>query len=141
MRRSLRRRLQGQDMEFEIAPLVDMVFLLLLFFVVSTTFRGQPGIKIDLPRAASIPEEVPEFVEITITSDDVIHVGNNVVASIEDLGPVLQIQANESRSKMVYVRADRNTRHGVVVQVIDMAKRAGFREATVATMPVQTRTR
>ena len=125
------------DLDFEIVPFVDTIILLLMFVVVTTSFRGQPGIKVDLPASAAAPIEVPQYTEITITQEGKIFLGKLEVEQIATLGSVLKERASLSASKILLVRADRNTRHGLVVAVIDAAKRAGFIDATIATISAQ----
>lgn len=130
-------RMGQTDLDFEIVPFVDTIILLLMFIVVTTSFRGQPGLKVDLPASASSQIEIPQFTEITMTQDGKMYVGKQEVPDITALGPILQERAAASPSKILLVRADRSARHGLVVAVIDAAKRAGFIEATIATISAQ----
>ncbi|MBI4179839.1 biopolymer transporter ExbD [bacterium] len=132
-----KQRMLLSDLDFEIVPFVDTIILLLMFVVVTTSFRGQPGIKVDLPAAASTPAEIPQYTEVAITQDGKLFVGNREIPDLNALGRILQERAAASASKILLVRADRSTRHGLVVAVIDAAKRAGFVEATVATTTAQ----
>ncbi len=125
------------DLDFEIVPLVDMIILLLMFVVVTTSFRGQPGIKVDLPAAAATVADIPQYTEVIVTEDGKIYLGNIEVTDPNNLGTLFRERAATSASKILFVRADRNTRHGLVVAVIDAAKRAGFIEATIATTIAQ----
>lgn len=125
------------DLDFEIVPFVDTIILLLMFVVVTTSFRGQPGIKVELPTSAASPTDIPQFTEVAITQDGKLYVGKQEISDITALGPLLQQRAASSSSKILFVRADRNTRHGIVVAVIDAAKRAGFIDATIATTSAQ----
>lgn len=132
-----RSRMFLTDLDFEIVPFVDTIILLLMFVVVTTSFRGQPGIKVDLPASAATPTDIPQFTEIVISKEGKIYIGKLEVEQITTLGPLLQERAAASPSKILLVRADRGTRHGLVVAVIDAAKRAGFLEATIATISAQ----
>lgn len=135
--RRRRSRMHITDLDFEIVPFVDTIILLLMFVVVTTSFRGQPGIKVDLPTAAAAPVDIPQFTEVLITADGKMYLGNKEVSDVASLGPMLQDRAAASSAKIILVRADRGTRHGLVVAVIDAAKRAGFLEATIATVSAQ----
>lgn len=136
-RRRRRSRMTLTDLDFEIVPFVDTIILLLMFVVVTTSFRGQPGIKVDLPASAATPIEVPQYTEVVITQEGKIFLGKLEVEQIATLGTILKERASASASKILLVRADRNTRHGLVVAVIDAAKRAGFLDATIATISAQ----
>lgn len=130
-------RMIVHDTDFEIVPFVDTIILLLMFVVVTTTFRGQPGIKVDLPAAAATPVDIPQYAEIAISESGKMYLGNKEIQDIATLGALLQERAAATASKIILVRADRNTRHGLVVAVVDAAKRAGFIEATIATITAQ----
>lgn len=132
-----RSRMHLTDLDFEIVPFVDTIILLLMFVVVTTSFRGQPGIKVELPASAATPMDIPQFTEIAITQDGKMYVGKQEITDIATLGPLLQERAAASSSKIIFVRADRAARHGMVVAVIDAAKRAGFIDATIATTGAQ----
>ena len=132
--RRRRSRMHLTDLDFEIVPFVDTIILLLMFVVVTTSFRGQPGIKVDLPSAAAAPVDIPQFTEVLITADGKLYIANREVEDVTALGPLFRERAALSPSKILLVRADRSTRHGLVVAVIDAAKRAGFIEATIATV-------
>ena len=127
--------MKREESRFDLTPLVDVVFLLLIFFMLSTTFIVAPGIKVKLPTSSSteISREKKEF-RVVITKDDKIFVEQKLV-SIEELGKYLTKGARESREGMVIIRADERVRHGKVVEVMDVAKTSGFNKLAIATRP------
>jgi len=127
--------MKREESRFDLTPLVDVVFLLLIFFMLSTTFIVAPGIKVKLPTSSSteISREKKEF-RVVITKDDKIFVEQKLV-SIEELGKYLTKGARESREGMVIIQADERVRHGKVVEVMDVAKTSGFNKLAIATRP------
>ncbi|HUX06667.1 MAG TPA: biopolymer transporter ExbD [Acidobacteriota bacterium] len=130
-----KRRLK-KDAAIDIASLVDIVFLLLLFFVVTTTFRESPGLNMDLPETTSeagvrLKEVV---IRIILEGDDAAIFLMEDKVSIgelpERLKTLLAKQDEEDRS--VIVEADRNVRFKIVFDVLDIARQSG---ATNITFP------
>ena len=127
--------IKREESRFDLTPLVDVVFLLLIFFMLSTTFIVAPGIKVKLPKSSStdISREKKE-VRVVMAKDNKIFVQQKLV-SIEELGKYLKKAARESREGMVIIQADERVPHGKVVEVMDVAKTAGFYKLAIATRP------
>ena len=126
-----RRRITPQ---VNITSLIDVVLLLLIFFMISTTFVTQPGIRIDLPRAKSQVKNVAqESNTIVITADNAIYINREQIASIEELRVELLTLRQEQQSELIIVKADENVAHGIVVSVMDLAKTSGFSRIAIAT--------
>jgi biopolymer transport protein ExbD len=125
----------------DITPLIDVVLLLVIFFMLTTTFIGAPAIKVNLP--ASSAKEIskePKEVKVTITKDGKIYVdreagGSGDPISLKELEKLLIKVARENPDTMVIIRADENTTHGTVVAVMDLAKTSGLNKLAIATKP------
>jgi biopolymer transport protein ExbD/biopolymer transport protein TolR len=135
------RKTRRVDPRVDITPLIDVVLLLVVFFMLTTTFIGAPAIKVDLPTSSAkeISKERKE-VKITVTKDGKIYVdratsGSGDPISLKELGKLLNKTARENRDTMVIVRADENTTHGNVVTVMDLAKKSGLNKLAIATKP------
>ena len=133
------RKTRRADPRVDITPLIDVVLLLVIFFMLTTTFIGAPAIKVNLPTSSAkeISKEQKE-VKITITKDGKLYVdrrtgGSGDPISLKELGKFLNKVARENRDTMVIVRADENTTHGNVVAVMDLAKKAGLNKLAIAT--------
>ena len=118
----------------DLTPLIDVVFLLLIFFMVSTTFIHEPGgIKVDLPHS-----DTQEFIReggelvIEITSDGGLYV-DEVPVDEDALRSELRRTMRNDPETVVIIKADRAVEHGQVVQVMDWAKRVGLYRLAVAT--------
>jgi biopolymer transport protein ExbD len=129
------------DPRVDITPLIDVVLLLVVFFMLTTTFIGAPAIKVNLPTSSAkeISKE-PKEVKITITKDGKLYVDGITDASggpisLKELGKALTKVARENRDTMVIIRADESTTHGTVVAVMDLAKNSGLNKMAIATKP------
>jgi biopolymer transport protein ExbD len=125
----------------DITPLIDVVLLLVIFFMLTTTFIGAPAIKVKLPTSSAkeISKERKE-VKVTITKDGKIYAdqtmgGTGDPISLKELEKLLNKVARENRDTMVIVRADEDTTHGNVVAVMDVAKNSGLNKLAIATKP------
>lgn len=129
------RRSRRDDARIEITPLVDMVFLLLIFFMLSTTFIVSPGIKVNLPQSSAdkISQEKNE-VQVVITEDNKVFVESMFVDGRE-LEQRLVGAARHDPRTLVIIKADAKAFHGKVVEVMDIAKQSGLNRMAIATHP------
>jgi biopolymer transport protein ExbD len=129
------RRPRRDDARIDITPLVDMVFLLLIFFMLSTTFIVTPGIKVNLPQSSAeqVTQEKNE-VQVTITEDNKVFV-ENMSVDMEGLEHRLAEVARRDPQTLVIIEADAKSLHGTVVEVMDIAKRSGLNRLAIATHP------
>ncbi|MBE9536049.1 MAG: biopolymer transporter ExbD [Proteobacteria bacterium] len=117
----------------DITPMIDVVFLLLIFFMLSTTFIVQPGINISLPKSSA--EEIKkqkEEVEISISREGDFYLGEDKV-NLEALKEAFINAAEMSIESVVIINADEKASHGDVVAVMDIAKESGITKLVVAT--------
>jgi biopolymer transport protein ExbD len=116
----------------EVTPLVDIVFLLLIFFLLTATYVKNPNLDINLPKA-SINQVTSHKRDITIAirKDGELRYDNQEVAP-EKLEGILRAEFAEDQESIVVIRADEGTRHGKVVEVMDLAKRVGFAKLAIA---------
>ena len=134
MRRSERlSRRTRTGLGLDLTPMVDVVFLLVIFFMVSTTFITlESGLPVDLPQAQSAQAQSSELPTVTINQDDQIFVGGSQVAE-GDLVAVLREVLASSASDTVVLRADQSVRYGLPVRVMDLIKQAGAQRVAIAT--------
>ena len=133
------RRSARQASVVELTPLIDVVFLLLIFFMVSTTF-AHGEIKIALPAAAAPVSVGGQAVEVRVSAAGEIAVDGRVLPneSFETLRDALARQADSHTALVVY--ADANATHQSVTRVLDAAGRVGLRDIRLATQPAATKT-
>jgi len=135
------KRIKRADPRMDITPLIDVILLLVIFFMLTTTFIGAPAIKVNLPTSSAkeISKEQKE-VKVTITKDGKLYVdrktgGSGDPISLKELGKLFNKAARENRETMVIIRADESTTHGNVVAVMDLAKNSGLNKLAIATKP------
>jgi len=118
--------------------LIDVVLLLLIFFMVSTSFVKQSQIAISLPQAdsAAVVEEVPEQIDIMITETGTYLInGRELINSRpETIRNALQKVSGGSNSLPLTISADANAKHQHVVTAMDVAGRLGFVQISIATV-------
>ncbi len=121
------------DPLIDVTPMIDIVFQLVLFFMVSTTFVQSPGIQVDLPRSsAQTVLSDDSDINIWMTVDGAVYVDDNAV-STKQLRSLLQSRARVDPNTMVVLKADTGVTHGRVVVVMDMARAFGLTKIAIAT--------
>ena len=120
--------------EINIVSLIDVVLLMLIFFMLTTSFVATPGLQVKLPKASSEVIKSRERLEVHITKEGQFYLNNNRM-SLSELKSALEAKARESKDQVLIIHADEMARHGMVVKVMDMAKRAGLEDLAIATSP------
>ncbi len=115
-----------------IAPLIDVVFLLLIFFMLSSHFVTQPGIKITLPTAVTAKLHSEEDIIISITKDNNLYLNEDQI-TLDSLLDKLRIKVGEARKKTVIIKADEKIDLGLAVRVMDIARQAEAEGLVIST--------
>ncbi len=135
MKLNLRPRTQP---EVNMTSLIDVVFLLLIFFMVSTSFVKQTQITISLPEAESLSvvEKSPDQIDIMITETGTILVNGRELLNnrADTIRNALQKTSNGDHSLPLTISADANAKHQFVVTAMDVAGRLGFTQINIATV-------
>ena len=126
----LKRRTEIKKGQLDIAPLIDVVFLLLIFFMLTSNFVVQPGIKVSLPKAVSSEVIRRENLVVTLTGQDLMFLNDQPV-TVQDLIP--QIRQAAQDNKTVLLKADTGASLGRVVEIWDMCRQAGVPQINIAT--------
>lgn len=125
-------RVKGRS-DVNITPMLDMVFILLIFFAVSTTFVVNQSIDVNLPEAKSASErDEDESINIIVTNENVIKIDDKII-TLSDLDSVLSSKKTEFPNALIVIEGDRDALHGIIISVIDSAKIAGFDKFAIAT--------
>ena len=119
-----------------ITSLIDVMFLLLIFFMVSSTFREQFGIDVTLPEAETAERQEFEPHELVVARDGQFHLGRQVVNEDQLRAALLEILRDDPDAKIV-LRADEGADFGSVLAAIDIARAAGGKQLILPTRPAQ----
>ena len=125
-------RRKQKDVGIEMGPLMDIVFILLIFFVVTSSFTRETGVDVTKPQAQSASQLEKENLLIAITREGTIHMNERQVdlASLQD---ILKQSLAKAPDREAVVIADKESETGVLVQVIDMCNLAGVKKVSIAT--------
>ncbi len=133
-----RKKIQ-ESPKVDLTPMIDVVFLLLIFFMISTTFVEQTGLNIKLPDAGAdqIEQKNQDF-HIYLTQDGRIYLDRDQITKESLLNKLNAIDLNIVKRSSFILMADQDVKHGLVVEIMDMARAAGFTNLAIATDPKPT---
>jgi len=125
-----RRRAQNDDLHFNLTPLIDTVFLLLIFFMMTSTFNKQAELKIDLPEAKGTSSEQVEPIRILVSAQGEYAINTwekkLVNNRLETLTQALQMESKNRKEVPLLVSADANAPHQAVMKVMEAVRDLGF---------------
>ena len=122
---------KGKGLVLNITSLIDVMFLLLIFFMVTSTFRNQPAINLVLPRSSTAAETVDTPTILFLTAEGDSYVNDALVAKDKLPEVLAQLHADGGDDRMV-LRADESASHGDVVAMIDLIKNSGFKRVSLS---------
>lgn len=120
--------------KLDMTPLVDVVFLLLIFFMLSSKFIVQSSVLVNLPKAAGTEPQRIEEMSIAISEDGTLFYEDKEI-SLKGVFDLLDVKIKEDADKVLILKADQNVRHGKVVEVMGIAKDVGVKHIAIATKP------
>jgi biopolymer transport protein ExbD len=128
-----------EDPEINLISLIDILLLLVIFFMLSSTFVDEGRMRIDLPSASNTPQQggESERIVVTVTQSGGYRVNDRELlnSSRETLQRAVAGLAGESRDQRVVLRADARATHQSVVTAMDVLGRMGFAKLDIATIP------
>ncbi|MBI4974259.1 MAG: biopolymer transporter ExbD [Candidatus Omnitrophica bacterium] len=125
-----KRRLKIEKGLLDLTPLINVFFLLLIFFIFTSSFIFQPGIKVNLPKAVTSEVIQQENVVIIVTKDDLIYLNEREISQ-DELASSLSIIAKEKTPLLI--KADNQASLGRVVEIWDMCRSEGVSQINIAT--------
>ncbi len=128
---SSRRIAKRKGVVINIAPLIDMVFILLIFFLVTTSFVKETGIDVSRPVAATAVSKRGQMILIGVTKDGRIYMNRREV-DIRLLRANVERELAENPDASVVVVADKESKTGLVIAVMDQCKLAGAKNVALA---------
>lgn len=125
-------RKKRKSPEIGIAPLVDCVFLLLIFFLLTSTFHRRHGLKIELPSSTSATPQEEKFIVIALSREGTVSLGRERV-EMTQLSSALREEIRKRGRRPILLLADRLVPLELVTKVIDSARSAGLTTVSIAT--------
>jgi biopolymer transport protein ExbD len=125
-----------EDLELNITPLIDVVFLLLIFFMVSTTFDQKSEVNITLPNASKeIAQAKPDAINVAIDAQSRIYVNEKelINSQISTIKEALYDIAADLEDAPIIISADQETPYQLVIRIMDAARQLGLIKITFAT--------
>jgi len=127
-----RRRLQEQDeTEVNLTPMLDVVFIMLIFFIVTASFVKEAGIDVSRPDAATAERKERGNILVAISESGQIWIDKRHV-DIRAVRANIERMAAENPQGSVVIQADENSKNGILVQVMDAARLAGVEQVSIA---------
>jgi biopolymer transport protein ExbD len=128
----VRARRQPEEAEIIIIPMIDtMMFLLMFFIVASLALAVQNGLPVNLPKASTGEKHSAQNLTITVTANGDLHLNTQPITLATEM-QALQA-AHATAGTLVILNADANSKHGVVISVMDNARKAGIERFAFAT--------
>ncbi|MDP2301335.1 MAG: biopolymer transporter ExbD [Ignavibacteria bacterium] len=121
---------------FSYSSLTDIVMLLLIFFLLTSQFVIQTGVKVKLPGAKNNEQTSPSRLIVSITSSGTVYLGSEPTA-IDELGAKLSIQKEQNLESNLIIRSDKDVPVDLVIKVIDAARGTGIDKFTIETEKVK----
>lgn len=132
MRSRLNLDLSDNDSEIDMTPMLDIVFIMLIFFIVSSSFIREAGVDINRPTANSAEEKESVGIMIAITPEGQIWLDQKQT-DIRMIRPTLEKLKVEQPEVAVLIQADQNAKTGSLIKVMDQVKLSGIHQIAVAT--------
>ncbi|KAA0875339.1 ExbD/TolR family protein [Nitrincola tapanii] len=130
-------RSQREELSVNLTPLIDVVFLLLIFFMITTTFTRETQLQVTLPEAdsAEAAESVQQRIDVTVSADGVYSVNDQVLINTQALTLRRAVEkiAGDSRELPFIITADAMAPHQAVVTAMDVAGQLGFSRLSITT--------
>lgn len=131
-------RTNDSEPEINLTSLIDVIFVLIIFFVATTTFNQRSALKLQLPTAQAIAKQDPgEPLNVLVDSEGRYFIGENEVlkSDVGSLKEAIVAVAGQDRSMPVVLRADARTPHQSVITAMDALGQLGFVKLSIATTP------
>lgn len=124
-------RRKRKDMGIDMGPLMDIVFILLIFFVVTSSFTRETGVDVTKPEAQSASQLEKENILIAITREGTVHINERQV-DLQSLQDIVKQTLSKMPDREAVIIADKGAETGVLVEVIDACNLSGVKKVSIA---------
>ena len=133
------RRREIKKARFEIIPMIDTIFFLLVFFMISTlSMAHYSGLPVNLPKAVTGRQTPSESAAVTIKPDGTVAIDKQDVPRTQ-VGEILKSRLVKNPDLLVLINADEKVAHGIVVDIMDAARQVGVGKMAIAIKPKDSR--
>jgi len=122
---------KSRNAEINMAPLIDMVFILLIFFLVTTSFVRESGVEVKRPIASTAEKQEKTTLIVAVTEEGMIYIDEKLI-DIRSVRSTMERFKVENPKGNVVITADRNSLFGVSIEVLDEVRAAGISNVVVA---------
>ncbi len=136
--RIFRRILRDENVDINLAPMVDMIFILLIFFIVTTSFVRESGVEVERPVARTATSSAEAAMIIGVTAEGAVSIEGREL-DVRALRPRMERFVAERPTGAVVVVADRDCPTGITVRVLDQCRLAGVRSVSVGAITSEDR--
>ena len=132
-----RRRFEASsdDEDVNVTPLLDIVFIMLIFFIVTSTFVKEPGVEVDRPEALTAQERKLASIIVAISADNEIWINKDKV-ELNGVRPAVEALRRENPKGTAVVQADAEARTELLVKVVSQIRSTGISDVAVSTEDV-----
>jgi len=115
-----------------LTPLIDVLFILIIFFTVSSTFLEQPGIELKLPEAESSESHTAQKVIVYVDNNKNLYLNDNPV-ELENVAQAVETLISAQTDKSVVLHADEEVSHGIIIKIMDLLRKQGIYKIIIST--------
>ena len=126
-----RRKRLPEDSTIDITPMLDIVFIMLIFFIVTTTFIKETGVEVNRPNASTAVADERGNILIAITENNEIYIDKRLIDLRAVRANVERLKA-ENPEGSVIIQADKNSKTGLLVETMDQVRLAGVQNVSIA---------
>jgi biopolymer transport protein ExbD len=123
---------QAKKIGINLTPLIDVLFILIIFFTVSSTFLEQPGIELQLPEAESSQSYTAQKVIVYVDNEENVFLNDDPV-KIENVAKAVESLISAQTDKSVVLHADEDVSHGVIINIMDLLRKQGIYKIIIST--------
>ncbi len=127
-----RRRNDDEETAIDMTPMLDIVFIMLIFFIVTTSFVKEAGVDINRPAASTGKKTDSKSLVVAITKEGDVYIDGNQV-DVQTVRPLVESLRAQDPESAVMVQADDASRTGALIKVMDQIRAAGVTNISVAT--------
>ncbi len=124
------------ELAIDVTPMLDVVFILLIFFIVTASFIKEAGIEVNRPEASSAVRQESASIMVALSADDQVWVDGRQV-EVPTLRAIIERLHAENPQGSVVIQADRESRNAMLIAVMDAARQAGVTNIAIATQEAQ----